>query len=209
MKLTKKDIYSIIGVISSQCPDAFNFKKAEDIVTLSEFWYNALCEYQKEVVLNATINALKTSDYQKRNWLGAICQEIEKMKGSAEKGGAELWEELTDTFYEVRLYASMLMNTFKDDDGVKQCDKSSAKLKEIYDRLDSAIKEYVRSTSMLIQLARSDSELLSVEKGRFLKVLPQIRERNRVIISMPQEVRLYFSDLNKKIGGGKKLPRLK
>lgn len=203
MELTKKDIDSIIGIISAQCPDAFNFKSAKDIELLAELWYNALKEYPKEVVFNATANALKNSEYQKRNWLGAISQEIEKMRYANAKGAPELWEELTDTFYTVRLYASMLMNTFKDDDGIRQCDKASAKLKEIYERLENEIKEYVRSTSVLIQLARSDSEQLSIEKGRFFKLLPLIRERENTIRQMPQEARLYFDKT------AKQLPRLK
>lgn len=203
MELTKKDIDSIIGIISSQCPDAFNFKSAKDIELLAELWYNALCEYPKEVVFNATANALKNSEYQKRNWLGAISQEIEKMRYANAKGAPELWEELTDTFYTVRLYASMLMNTFKDDDGIRQCDKASAKLKEIYERLENEIKEYVRSTSVLIQLARSDSEQLSIEKGRFFKLLPLIREKEHTIHQMPPEARLYFDKT------AKQLPRLK
>ena len=209
MDLTKKDVVNIIGAISSQCPDAFNFRNKNDTELVCEFWYDSLKEYPKEVVMQAVKASLKNSDYQKRNWLGAICTEIEKMQSTGNKNGAQLWEELTDTFYEVRVYASMLMNTFKEDDGVRQCDKASAKLKEIYDELDDATKQYVRSTSMLIQLARSDSEQLSIEKGRFLKALPAIRERNKTLNSMPQEVRLFFSDLNKQIDGGKELPRLK
>lgn len=203
MELTKKDIDSIIGVISAQCPDAFNFKSAKDIELLAELWYNVLKEYPKEVVFNATANALKNSEYQKRNWLGAISQEIEKMRYANAKGAPELWEELTDTFYTVRLYASMLMNTFKDDDGIRQCDKASEKLKEIYERLENEIKEYVLSTSVLIQLARSDSEQLSIEKGRFFKLLPLIRERENTIRQMPPEARLYFDKT------AKQLPRLK
>lgn len=194
MKLIKRDIISIIGAISAQCPDAFNFNKKEDMELVCELWYDSLKEYSKEIVMKAVKNALKNSDFQKRNWLGAICQEIEKMKSSTEKGGAELWEDLTDTFYKVRIFASMLMNTFKEDDGVRQCDKASAKLKELFNSLDNEIREYIRSTSMLIQLARSDSEQLSIEKGRFLRELPQIRERLKIRKEMPQDIMLFFNE---------------
>lgn len=194
MKLIKRDIISIIGAISAQCPDAFNFNKKEDMELVCELWYDSLKEYSKEIVMKAVKNALKNSDFQKRNWLGAIYQEIEKMKSSTEKGGAELWEDLTDTFYKVRIFASMLMNTFKEDDGVRQCDKASAKLKELFNSLDNEIREYIRSTSMLIQLARSDSEQLSIEKGRFLRELPQIRERLKIRKEMPQDIMLFFNE---------------
>lgn len=208
MELTKKDIDSIIGIISAHCPDAFNFKSAKDIELLAELWYNALCEYPKEVVFNATANTLKNSEYQKRNWLGAINLEIEKMKSSMEKSASDLWAELTATFYEVDDCAKSLFCTFRDEDGLTQADKAEIRLREIYSSLNPLIKSYVRRVSELIRLARADSTELSVEKGRFMKAIPLIRERENTIRQMPQEVRLFFSDLNKQIGGGKELPRL-
>lgn len=204
--LGKADIQEALEIIRLQYTNAYPIDEPRKEKILIDLWYNIFQEYPYEIFIQAVRESIKTSEFAPKP--ATIIKEIEKMQSTGDKNGAQLWEEMTDTFYEVRVYASMLMNTFKEDDGVRQCDKASAKLKEIYEGLDEATKQYVRSTSMLIQLARSDSEQLSIEKGRFLNALPAIRERNKTLNSMPQEVRLFFSDLNKQIGGGKELPRL-
>ena len=122
------------------------------------------------------------------------------MRLSTEKSANDLWAELTYTFYEVRDLANSLNCTFKDDDGLTQADRAEKRLKEIYRSLHPLIKGYVRRVSELIRLARADTTELSVEKGRFLKAIPLIREKEVTLKQMPQEVKLYFSKLNRRQG---------
>lgn len=208
MKLTKKDIVNIIGAISSQCPDAFNFRKESDTQLVCEFWYESLKEYSKEIVLKAVQTALKNSDYQKRNWLGAICQEIEKMQSATEKSDLELWAELKDVLYEVRDCTYSFFCTYRDEDGLTQADRANMRIDEIYAGLDTIIKDYLRNRENLIALSRADSTELSIEKGRFLKALPQIRERNKTLNAMPQDMRLFFSELTQQTKSNNEVPKL-
>lgn len=190
--LGKADIQEALEIIRLQYTNAYPIDEPRKEKILIDLWYNIFQEYPYEIFIQAVRESIKTSEFAPKP--ATIIKEIEKMQSTNDKDGAQLWEELTDTFYQVRLYASMLMNTFMDDDGVRQCDKASAKLKEIYNELDEATKQYVRSTSMLIQLARSDSEQLSIEKGRFLRELPQIRERLKIRKEMPQDIMLFFNE---------------
>lgn len=200
MELTKKDIDSVIALISTQCPEAFAFKNADSIRMISDLWYNCFKDYPVEVVFQAVANALKNNEYQKCNWLAAVNKEIEKIVRSTEKNEIELWSELTSTFYAVRELANSLNCTFKDNDGLTQADKAEDSLNKIYRSLDPLIKGYVRRVSELIRLARADTTDLSVEKGRFLKAIPLIREKEVTLNQMPQEVKLYFSKLNRQQG---------
>lgn len=208
MELTKKDIANIIGAISSQCPDAFKFRNANDAEFVCELWYDSLKEYSKEIVIKAVQTALKNSDYQKRNWLGAICQEIEKMQSATEKSDLELWTELTDVLYTVADCTYSFFCTYRDEDGLTQADRANMKIDKIYENLDPLIKEYLRNRKNLISLSRADSTELSIEKGRFLKALPQIRERNKTLKTMPQEMGLFFSELTQQIKSNNKVPKL-
>ena len=94
MKISKSEIIKIITAIKIQCPEALQYKNTAELSILADMWYETLKGYSQEIVWKATQNALKNAVYQKYNWIGLICQEIEKMNAVNEKTDGELWSEL-------------------------------------------------------------------------------------------------------------------
>lgn len=177
MQLTKSEIVKIITAIKVQCPEALPYRNETEFDILVDMWHEMLKEYPQEVVWQAVRNALKNTVYQKQNWIGAICQEIEKMQVAYEKAPEELWAELTGVLYEVSSCAYKFRFNFIERNGKTQGENARLRVKEIYNNLSPEIKDYVRNEYTLIELADLTDNQLNFEKGRFLKTIPQIKER--------------------------------
>ena len=177
MRLTKKEIVKIITAIKIQCPETLPYRNECEFDILVEMWFDILKEYPSEVVWKAVKNALKNTVYQKQNWIGAINQEIEKMQVAYEKTAEELWAELTGVLCEVSSCAYRFRFNFVEANGKTQGENARIRVKAIYNNLSPEIKDYVRNENTLIELADLTDNQLNFEKGRFLKTLPQIKER--------------------------------
>jgi hypothetical protein len=177
MKLTKKEIVKIITAIKVQCPEALPYKNETESDILIDMWHDILKEYPSEIVWAAVRNALKNTVYQKQNWIGAICQEIDKMQTAYEKSTEELWAELTGVLREVSECAYKFRFNFVERNGKTQGENARIRVKEIYNGLSPEIKDYVRNEYTLIDFADLTDQQLNFEKGRFIKTIPQIKER--------------------------------
>lgn len=177
MRLTKKEIVKIITAIKVQCPEALPYKNESEFDILVEMWHDILKEYPQEVVWQAVRNALKNTVYQKQNWIGAISQEIEKMQVAYEKSAEELWAELTGVLHDVSECAYRFKFTMIERNGKTQGENARLRVNEIYNNLSPEIKEYVRNQYTLMDFAELTDQQLNFEKGRFLKTIPQIKER--------------------------------
>lgn len=177
MQLTKSEIVKIITAIKVQCPEALPYRNETDFDILVDMWHDILKEYPKEIVWVAVRNSLKNTVYQKQNWIGAICQEIDKMQTAYEKSEAELWGELAGVLREVGDCAYKLRFNFIERNGKTQGENARIRLQEIFNGLSPEVKEFVRNERTLIELAELPDNQLNFEKGRFLKAMPQIKER--------------------------------
>lgn len=177
MQLTKSEIVKIITAIKVQCPEALPYRNETDFDILVDMWHDILKEYPKEIVWGAVRNSLKNTVYQKQNWIGAICQEIDKMQAAYEKSEAELWGELAGVLREVGDCAYKLRFNFVERNGKTQGENARIRLQEIFNGLSPEVKEFVRNERTLIELAELPDNQLNFEKGRFLKAMPQIKER--------------------------------
>lgn len=196
MQITKSEIVKIITAIKVQCPEALQYKTETDFDILVNMWFDCFKEYPQEVVWKATQNALMHNEYQKKNWLGAISSEIEKMQCAYEKDDNELWAELQDILREVSRCASMFRYTYKDgDDGLTQGERAWLQVDNIFNNLDPALKEYCRNKRGLIELAQYTGEQTSYERGRFMRIMPTIRERIKTRHETPENVKQLLQSM--------------
>lgn len=179
MEITKQEIVKIITAIKVQCPEALPIKNEMEFDILVDMWHEILKEYPQEVVWQAVRNSLKNTVFQKQNWIGAICQEIEKMQVAYEKTESELWGELTATFAEVNRQVYRFKFNFVESNGKTQGENARLRVEDIFNNLAPELKEYVRNMYGLIELADLTDSQLNFEKGRFLKVMPQLKQRAR------------------------------
>lgn len=179
MRISKSEIIKIISAIRINNPEAFKIQNETDFDTLVDLWYDMFQEYSQDVVWIAVKNALKNTVYQRQNWLGAICQEIDKMQIAYETPDLALWAELTKVFSEVNYCVSLTKYTFVEPNGLTQGENAQNRIKEIFDNLSQEIKDYCRDISGLIKIAYLDNKQLSIEKGRFLQMMPKIKQQSK------------------------------
>lgn len=175
--LTKSEIVKIITAIKVQCPEALPYKTENEFDILVDMWFEVFREYPKEVLWVAVRNALKNTVYQKQNWLGAINQEVEKLQVAYEKDETELWAELTGVLREVNACAYRLRFNAPDYNGKTQGENARLRMIEIFNNLSPELKSYVRNEGTLAEIAYFTDEQLQYEKGRFMRTLPQIKQR--------------------------------
>lgn len=182
METTKSEIVRIITAIKIQCPEALPYKDRVEFEILVNMWHEMLGCYPKEVVWQATKNAMKKTVYQKQNWIGAICQEIEKFKEVNEKTDGELWTELTAILNKVGRTMYFGGQSYWDNGELID---PIVKIKEFYEELDPILKGYVGGISGLISL--TEIENLEYEKGRFLKSVENLRNKQKQKAEMSPE----------------------
>lgn len=177
MELNKSEIVKVITAIKIQCPETLPYRNETEFGILVDMWFEILKEYPKEIVWQAVRNALKNTVYQKQNWIGAISQEIEKMQVAYEKDENELWSELSSVLREVNDCTYRLRFSFVERNGKTQGENARLRLVEIYENLSPELKSYVRNEGTLAEIASLTDEQLQYERGRFMRTIPQIKQR--------------------------------
>lgn len=176
MKITKKDIVNYLSIIRITYKDAYITKSDNDEVTLIEFWYSMFKCYDKELMDVAVMNAIRGSEFYPKP--ATIIAEIDKIEKAYQKSDLELWEELTSVLYEVSEKAYLTGYTYIEPNGKTQGENAKERLQAIFDSLSPEIREYVGNTKTLVNVAYTDN--LTYEKSRFIKMIPEIRARQKI-----------------------------
>ena len=196
MAISKSEIVKIITAIKVQCPEALNFKSNTEMDIVVDMWHDILKDYPQDVAWAALRNALKNTVFQKQNWVGAICQEIEKMQIANEQTDGELWTELTGALNEVgRL---MYFGNRKHWYGGRLIEPMD-EVKKIYENLNPILQDYTGGVAGLISLSQSDA--LEYEKGRFQKAAATLRQREKTRREMSPMLAGLVQSVTGQIGG--------
>lgn len=173
--LTIDDVLEYLTMIRINFENAYKSQTKEEQKLLLKSWYAILKDYPKEVCDQAVINALKNAEFAPR--IGSIVKEIEKMQVAYEKTAEELWIELSGVLHDVSECAYKFRFNFVESNGKTQGENAKIKLQNIFKGLSPEIKDYIRNEYTLIDLAEMTDNQLNFEKGRFIKTVPQIKER--------------------------------
>lgn len=183
MKLTKTDVTTMIGIVYLESGQNVS---ENDILVRIDFWYTALKQFEREVVLAAFQNVTMNTNYPVK--LADICKEIRRLQALGEKSDEELWVELSDVLAQVRHNTEGYRYDF-DGEG-ERCRMSNER---IYAALSPEIRDYLRSISELITVAYMSDEDLHYERSRFMKRIGEIREQARLRRDTPKEVLELFA----------------
>lgn len=175
--LTIEDVNKYITMIRINFENAYRAHTDEERQMLLQSWYAILREYPKEVCDRAVINALKNAEFAPR--IGAIVKEIERMQAAYEKSESELWAELKGALRIAADCAYRFRFNFVEQNGLTQGENAQIKLESVFNNLSPELKEYCRNKHGLVELAQLSDEQLSYEKGRFNRIMPQLKERAR------------------------------
>ncbi len=165
--LDRDDIIKLIIKIQLNFENAYATSNDLERELLVESWYEALCEYPKEVCTQAVNNVLKRAKFAPR--LGDITEEITKLLDPEAKTDDELWAELNTVL--PRVYD--LSRYLKYAQYVKWANE---KLDEVYSGLSEELKLFVVNRSTLVDIAEMSPESLQFERTRFFKQMPILKK---------------------------------
>lgn len=185
-KITPTDIVKYISYIRINFENAYKTNTAEEQTILIKGWYNSLSKYPKEVVDVAVNKAVENSEFAPR--LATIIKEIEKMQAAFEKSDGELWAELTGCLREVAKNVYAFRYNAIDYNGKTQGENARLRVKEIFDGLSPELKEYLRNPQGLIEIAEYTDDQLTYERGRFMRIMPEVKERAKTRQAMPESL---------------------
>lgn len=197
MQLTKSTVSQILELIRTAYDNVYIGKSESDMYNLVELWYDCLKEYPQEVVLQATKNAIKHSEFAPR--IATVVAEIKKLIDSVSKTDMELWAELNGILYSVYDTSQYLRYP-------QHYESARIKIQKIYGGLSEDLKLYIVNVASLIELAKMserDRESFRFEKSRFLKMMPELKSRSKDKKAAETFLRITGSkDLIQLLGGG-------
>lgn len=183
MRLTMDDVVNMIGLVYLESGQSVSDTA---LAQRTDFWFQALSGYERELVLEAFKNVALETNYPIK--LANINNEIKRLQSLGEKTDEELWSELAATFQAVEHNADGYKYTAKDDSGKPEWQRCMEANQRIYDGLSPELKAYARNVSELIEIARKDDEGRSIERAIFKKRIGQIREQERLRKQTPKEI---------------------
>lgn len=210
MDLTKSTIPQIFELIRTAYDNPFAGKSESDMFNLVELWFDCLKDYPLEVVLQATKNAIKHSEFPPR--IPTVNKEAEALMQAYRANDSALWNQLIAAVnrvsYELPYMNGNYDTVIHDDTGLTTAGEVMALVRKVYAALDPKIKEYCGNERGFIDIARLNDEGLQFEKGRFFKQLPLLAERVKIKQQTPPQLAnliagVIESSHQKLIGEGK------
>lgn len=183
---SKADILRYITVVRLNFENAYPTRNDDEMALLIESWYSILKNYPREVCNEAVMQTLKRARFAPR--IGDVVETIEKMQNVFQKTDAQLWNELVKVTPQVW----GLLQGYQDLD-------NKVTIKSLFDNLSSELKAYLHSPSGLRQLANYDYEQMSYERGRFMRIMPQVKEREKTRRELPANVAALVKGIENKI----------
>ena len=206
-KITLQDINKYITTIRIEYPNAFPIQakneteRAELYRMLCVSWFKQLEQYPKEVCDIAVMNALGNARDGRHPRVGDVKYQIERIQEACQKSDNELWAELQSVLWEVADNASRYKYNALDKNGLTQGENARNRNKAIFESLSPELKEYCQNLGGLTDIALYDMDKLGFERGRFIKAIPQIRERAKVRATLPEAVKSLVTGERLLIGG--------
>lgn len=189
----REDIIKYLIKIQLNFENAYVTTKDFERELLLESWFEALCNYPKDICNIAVNNVLKRAKFAPR--LGDITEEIEKLLTPQTKSDEELWAELSSVLgrvYDVSRYLSY----------PQYSNWANGKLREIYAALSGELKLFIVNVSTLIEIAEMPYESLQFERARFFKQMPVLKKHNSekaaaqklLTQNMPKHILPHYND---------------
>ena len=188
--LTVNDCNKYIMMIRIEYPNAFPIQARDEeergklYTMLVASWYRQLEKYPKELCDKAVMDALGNAREGRYPRIGDVKYQAEKLISAYEKSDGELWAEIVEAVRLTRKYIIHPANDY-----IYFFNKyviPNEEIVKIYEGLSPETKEFLGNAEGLKTLARQDT--LEYEKGRFLRVMPTLKERSKTRRDMPENL---------------------
>lgn len=179
MQITKQDILALIGTVKVHYSFTYKDFTSGDFKILCNSWFEDLKDYPKELVFIAFGNAKKVNKISITT--ADIIEQINKMQSATQDTDNALWLQLDSVLYKVSdLAYAYRYSTYIYDNSISQSAEAYEKIKKIFNELDPLIQAYCVNERGLIHITEIEPEQLEFEKGRFLKAIPNLKERAKI-----------------------------
>lgn len=199
MELTKKDVISMIGLIKVNYPYAYKDVSKEEMQMLQETWFRSFSKYPKEVVGLAFQKALETCKMPPT--IADLIEHIQSLQEALEPTESELWSELLTALH---LGARELYYTKYPIWENGQPIDHNVRFENIYNNLSPLLKNYCGDIAGFQRMTSLNDEQLTFEKGRFLKTLPTLKSRVKILSEINPNVLMLVGGNNTKLLKDKK-----
>ena len=184
--LTLQDVNNYLTLIRINFENSYKTQNDKERQMLIRSWYEILKDYPKEICSKAVLEAIKHAKFAPR--IGDIVEQIEKMQQAFEKSDNELWAEMTGVLRQVNYNSYRYTFTLPEANGKTQGQNAYARNEAIFNALSPELKEYCRNLKGLVEIAKYTDEELSYERGRFMRIMPQVKQRSKTRQTMPAEI---------------------
>lgn len=170
---SKARIAQCLGIVSTIYP---NYAQGKDANKITDVWTALLADYTDEEVSLGLEEAMKVCRFAPTP--AEVIERIMAIRNSLLPTGHELWltyRKMLSEHYRLEPYLTCFEVT---SDGTPVAVKAKAKMQALFDEAPDEIKEFLGGYEGLKIKSRELSENdLRFEEQRFLKELPDIRER--------------------------------
>lgn len=182
--LKLEDVGAMINRIMYVYPNSFKDFKDEKTAVLIETWYELLKDYPAPVVAEAFKASLKVCKFPPT--IADIVSRIDEMARANETSDTELWEQLVVALDRHLDLSYQFSYSYAPPGEITQGQAAQAAAYRLYESLPDKLKEYCGGYGGFVTLSQTDD--LSYEKGRFLKMMPIIETRLRIKSTVSQEL---------------------
>lgn len=188
MKLTKKDVFDMVGFIKANYSYAYKDVNDDLLKIMMRTWFNSLSKYSKEVVEVAFMKAIEVCKMPPT--LADIIQNIKRIENANEPTDTELWQELVDCVDKANDCIYYFQFQMVEDNGKTQSENAKERFNKLWEEMPQILKDYCGNKTGLFDLTQVDLEF---EKSRFLKQIQTLRQRQEI----KQEINFDLLELEK------------
>ena len=179
MELKKQDIINMIGMIKANYPNSYKDSTKEDFKIIIDLWFDLFKDYNKEIIGQAFKGCLLKCKLPPT--IADMQEQIDKILEIGKPADNELWMQLENAVKEV-----IKIDLFNGDEyfSVNGTIRPKDEVKRIFEELPDILKTFVGSYLTLWSYKNYDITGMSIEKTRFMKELPKLKEKMKIAEQM-------------------------
>lgn len=186
---SQKKIIEMIGSVKTIYP---YYAKDTDVETLVRTWTLLLKDYPDKAVDVAFLKCLQTCKMPPTP--ADVIEQLNSLVNALEPSDEELWSVYTKALRKVDNEMHYLKYPRLDETS----DHAHKRIEDTYNSLPDRLKHYIGSKGELMRMARDyTDDDLKFEKNRFLKMMPQMKQREEA-----SKIMLLLGEEFKMIEGG-------
>ena len=169
--MKRSELVQVLTLIKANYRYVFKDMSKEEYDLMRDSWWECLKEYQFGAVLNAVKLSLLKNQYPPS--IAEIVAYIRRAEQLSQPSDNEMWNKLASAVHEIK---NTYINEYSCCYGTPLYQlKDKSRCKAIYEKLPIEVRKTIDFGTFILY-GGLDEKAMSVERNRFLKAIPEIRE---------------------------------